>query len=140
MIRVGDSTTHDFVVDQDAMRWFQATSKDFSRIHCDSEFARQRGFKDVIAYGGIMLAHLSHVVGMKLPGPSGTSTKWTISYREPLYVGEPARIGLEITYASKATGMIEGKFRIVSGDRVIATGTTQSIVPVDEIDDGPQVA
>ena len=54
-----------------------------------------------------MLAHLSHVLGMKLPGPTGTSTKWTISYREPLYLGEPARIALEITYASKATGIVE---------------------------------
>jgi len=140
MIRAGDCATHDFVVDQEAMRWFQAMSKDVSRIHCDPEFARERGFKDVIAYGGIMLAHLSHVLGMKLPGPSGTSTKWTIAYREPLYVGEPARITLEVTYASEATGIIEGKFRITSGDRVIATGTTQSKVPLDEIDAGAQVA
>ena len=134
MIRVGDTATHDFVVDVDAMQWFQAMSADTSKIHCNPGFAQERGFSGVIAYGGIMLAHLSHVLGMKLPGPTGTSTKWTISYREPLYLGEAARIALEITYASKATGIVEGKFRIVSGEKTIATGTTQSLVPREQIE------
>ena len=138
MIKAGDTATHDFVIDEAAMRWFQSMSKDTSRIHCDPEFANQRGYKDVIAYGGIMLAHLSHVLGMQLPGPSGTSTKWTITYREALYVNEPARLTLEINYASKATGIVEGKFRIAAGDRIVATGTTQSILPPDEISVGEE--
>jgi 3-hydroxybutyryl-CoA dehydratase len=133
MIRAGESTVHEFVVDEHAMQWFQTLSNDMSRIHCDAAFARERGFKDVIVYGGILLAHLSHVLGMHLPGTNGTSTKWTINYREPLYVGEKARLTLEITYASRATGMVEGKFSIASGERTIATGMTQSIVPADEI-------
>ncbi len=138
MIRIGDTTTHDFVVDRDAMRRFQEMSADRSRIHCDEGFARERGFNGVIAYGGIMLAHLSHVLGMKLPGPSGTSTKWTINYREPLYLDEPARITLEVTHTSRATGLVEGKFRIASGERTIATGTTQSLVPREQIEELPE--
>ena len=136
-IRVGDITTHDFVIDERAMRAFQAMSNDTSRIHCDAAFARARGFKDVIAYGGIMLAHLSHVLGMKLPGPQGTSTKWTVNYREPLYVGEPATLKFELVNVSKATGIVEGKFRIEAGARLIATGTTQSLLPLEEIEDEP---
>ena len=134
-IRRGDRAEHTFVVDDDAMRWFQAMSKDRSRIHCDAEFARSRGYRDVIAYGGIMLAHLSHVLGEKLPGALATSTKWTITYREPLYVAEPANLLLEVTHVSKATGIVECKFRIVSMERLIASGSTQSIVPTDEIDE-----
>ena len=45
MIRVGDTATHDFVVDLDAMQWFQAMSADTSRIHCDPGFAQERGFR-----------------------------------------------------------------------------------------------
>lgn len=134
MVRTGDIAVHDFVVDQNAMKAFQAMSNDMSRIHCDASFARERGFEDVIVYGGIVLAHLSHVLGMQLPGPSGTSTKWTITYHKPLYVGEAATISLEITYVSEATGIVEGKFRVAAGTRVIATGTTQSMVPTEEIE------
>ena len=57
MIRVGDTVVHDFTVDTEAMRWFQAESQDMSRIHCDAGFARERGLEGIIAYGGIMLEH-----------------------------------------------------------------------------------
>jgi len=135
-IRVGDAAAYEFTIDEAAMRWIQSLSKDMSRIHADADFARKRGFKGVIAYGGIMLAHLSYVLGTHLPGRNGTSTKWTINYREPLYLDEPARLVLEITHVSKATGIVESKFRISSEDRTIATGTTQSMVPTEEVEEG----
>ena len=133
-IEMGAKATREFVVDEASMRWFQSVSEDKSLIHCDDEFARERGFKGVIAYGGIMLAHLSHILGTKLPGSRGTSTRWTIVYREPLYVDEPARIEFEIVNVSPGTGLVDGKYRILASERTIATGTTQSIVPVEDIE------
>lgn len=112
---------------------FQKMSGDTSLIHTDREFARSRGFDDVIAYGGIMLAHLSHVLGMQLPGSAATSLRWTIDYRRPLYVGAEAEIDFEVTGVSSATGVVDGKFRIASGAKLIATGSTQSMVPLDQI-------
>ncbi|MGE5563991.1 MAG: MaoC/PaaZ C-terminal domain-containing protein [Bacillota bacterium] len=132
-IRVGDRAEHHFVVEPADMEAFQKMSGDTSLIHTDREFARSRGFDDVIAYGGIMLAHLSHVLGMKIPGAGGTSLRWTIDYRRPLYVGAEADIDFEVTGVSAATGVIDGKFRIVSGGKTIATGSTQSMVPLDQI-------
>lgn len=115
------------------MAAFQKMSGDTSLIHTDREFARSRGFDDVIAYGGIILAQLSHVLGMKIPGSGGTSLRWTIDYRAPLYVGAEADIHFEVTGVSVATGVIDGKFRIVSGGKTIATGSTQSMVPLEQI-------
>ncbi len=132
-IRVGDTASRGFVVDEAAMRWFQAVSEDDSRIHCDAEYARNRGYRDVIAYGGIMLAHLSHILGTALPGSNGTSLAWTIKYHKPLYVGEEAEITLEVVNVSPATGVVEGKFRVMAGDKKVASGTTQSIVPPQDI-------
>lgn len=132
-IAVGDRTEHEFAISADDMRWFAKLSGDTSLIHSDAEFARQRGFADVIVYGGLMLAHLSHVVGMKLPGPTGTSTRWSIDYRRPLYVDEQARIAFEVVGVSPGTGLVDGKFKIRAGDRLIASGTTQSLVPPDAL-------
>ncbi|OYX97763.1 MAG: hypothetical protein B7Y80_18645 [Hyphomicrobium sp. 32-62-53] len=134
-IRVGDNAQHEFTVEVEEMKWFQTVSRDHSRIHTDSDFCRERGFDDVIVYGGIVLAHLSHVLGTKIPGKNGTSTRWTINYRQPLYLGETARIELTVTYISKAAGVVESKFKINAGAKVIATGDTQSILPVEEIDE-----
>ena len=133
-LRLGDKAEHKFVVDAAAMGLFQSLSHDRSRIHCDPDFARSRGYKDVIVYGGIMLAHLSHVLGQMLPGALATSTKWTINYRGPLYVGEEATLNIAVTHVSRATGIVECKFRIASREQPVATGNTQSVVPLDEIE------
>ncbi len=128
-IRPGQSAVHAFTVTGDAMRAFQTLSGDMSKVHTDPEFARARGFKDVIVYGGILLAQLSHVLGMKLPGTEGTSTRWTVDYRVPLYVDEPATLALEIVNTSPATGLVDAKFVIAAAGRTIATGTAQTLAP-----------
>ena len=132
-IRVGDRASRSFVVNAATMRWFQEVAEDTSRIHCDSAFAQARGYRDVVVYGGIMLAHLSHLVGMKIPGPDGTSIGWSVKFHNPLYVDEPAEITLEVANVSAATGVIEGKFSIMAGQKKVATGTTRSVVPRDQI-------
>jgi 3-hydroxybutyryl-CoA dehydratase len=132
-ICVGNVATRKFVVDEAAMSWFREVAEDTSRIHCDAAYAKARGFNGVVVYGGIMLAHLSHLLGMRIPGRNGTSAAWSIKYHGPLYVDEPAEIVLEVTFVSPGTGIVESRFSIAAGERKVATGTAQSIVPLDEI-------
>ncbi len=127
--RAGQSVTHGFTIDAAAMRAFQALSGDMSAVHCDAAFARERGFDDVIVYGGLLLAQLSYVVGMLLPGTSGTSVRWAIEYRGPLYVGEAAVLTLEIVDVSPGTGLVNSRFTIASAARKVATGTAQTLLP-----------
>ena len=96
-------------------------------------FARSRGFERAIVYGGLMLAQLSFVLGSRIPGDHGVSTRWTIDYRRALYVGEAAVLRLEVTDVSPATGIIETKFSIRASERLIATGKTQSLVPAEDL-------
>jgi acyl dehydratase len=132
-IRVGDIAARKFVVDAATMSWFQQVAEDTSRIHCDHVYAQARGYADVVVYGGILIAHLSHLLGMKIPGSNGTSIGWSIKFHNPLYVGEEAEITLEVASLSAATGVVESKFSIMAGEKKVATGTTQSIVPLEEI-------
>lgn len=128
-LRAGQSVTRSFTIDAAAMCAFQALSGDMSAVHCDAAFARARGFDDVIVYGGLMLAQLSHVLGMQLPGTSSTSMRWTIDYRGPLYVGEAATLTLEIVDVSPGTGLVNSRFTIATAARKVATGTAQSLLP-----------
>jgi len=132
-IAVGDVVEHRFVVETEQMAAFQALSNDYSRIHTDDEYAHSRGFKGAIVYGGIMMAHLSYVLGSKIPGSLGTSGRWQVDYRAPLYVGDSAVLRLEVTYVSKPMGVIQAKFTIRAREGLVATGTVQSFVPETEI-------
>jgi 3-hydroxybutyryl-CoA dehydratase len=132
-LAVGDTVEHAFVIDDAAMRTFSALSGDSSAVHVDDVFARSRGFEGAIVYGGLMLAQLSFVLGSRIPGDHGVSTRWSIDYRRALYVGQQAVLRLEITDISPATGIVETKFTISAGGRVIATGKTQSLVPLEDL-------
>src|SRR5437868_756197 len=119
-IRVGDVAKRQFVVDRSTMAWFREVAQDTSRIHCDADYARSRGFAGVLVYGGIMLAHLSHLLGAQIPGRNGTSVEWSIKYQAPLYIDEPAEIVLEVTFVSPGTGVVQSRFAIMAGDRKVA--------------------
>ncbi|MDO9337770.1 MAG: MaoC/PaaZ C-terminal domain-containing protein [Caulobacter sp.] len=126
---VGAVHEHPFVIDQAAMEAFATLSGDRSAIHTDEAYARAAGYRGVIVYGGLMLAQLSHVVGNHLPGSKGVSMHWSIDYRQPLFVDEPAVLRLEVVHVSEPARVLSGKFTIQTADRTIATGKTQSLVP-----------
>jgi acyl dehydratase len=122
----GDRAVRRFVVTARDMELFQELSGDRSRIHVDPEYARARGYRDRIVYGGIMLAQLSRLLGSDIPGDLGVSAHWSIDYRSALYVGEAAELALEVQHVSPATGLLQGAYVIRTEDRVIATGKVQS--------------
>jgi len=125
---------HAFVVSEADMAAFISLSGDRSKIHTDSDYARRRGYPNVIVYGGIILAKLSYILGSMIPGDRGVSVRWTIDYRKALHVGEAAAIELTVTGTSPSTGLVEAKFAVRVGGRVIATGRTQSVVPREELE------
>lgn len=127
-IAAGDVSQHDFTIDAAAMAMFATLSGDHSPIHTDAAYAASRGYEGVIVYGGLMLAQLSHMVGMKLPGGDAVSVRWTIDYRSPLYVDEPATFRMEVANVSASTGLIDLRFTITKGERVVATGKAQSMM------------
>ena len=115
------------------MRLFERLSGDRSSVHTDDDFARSCGYEGPIVYGGIMTAKLSYMLGTLLPGDRGTSLRWQIDYRKPLSVGEPATIRLEVAGVSRSTRVVDGKFEIRTGEKLVATGKTQSIVPESDL-------
>lgn len=140
MVSPGDEIECVFSFSAEDMRAFRTLSGDDSLVHCDPVFARERGMRDVIVYGGLLTTRLSEMVGTRLPGRRGISTAWSIVFRSPLYVDEVAVLRLEVVNVSMATGLVDGRFRITAADRVIATGTAQSLLPPGELaveaDDG----
>jgi acyl dehydratase len=132
-LAVGDEARRAFHIDDAAMAAFQALSGDVSLIHTDPDYARSRGFDGVIAYGGLFLAHLSHTVGMLIPGVRGLSTRWSINYRRPMYPGQSGEIILTVVNVSAATGLVDCRFRIESGGKTVATGETQSLLPPEDL-------
>ena len=127
-LRIGTEVRVPFSVSTADMESFAQLSGDRSRIHMDADFARSRGFDDVIVYGALTVSRLSHLVGMRLPGDLGLATDWKIDFNRPLYVDEDALFSATLTHLSEATHTVRLKFRVTVGELVIATGTAGSLL------------
>ena len=118
------TVSHHFTVTEQDMTAFANISGDMNPLHCEPAFAERRGFHGVVVYGGLLIAQLSRLVGMELPGRDAIWSSLDIQFRNPLYVGEAASLEAQITHLSHATHTIQVKFRIMAKSRLVARGET----------------
>lgn len=95
-----------FTITEDDMRRFAELSGDHNPIHLDDEFARRKGFRGAVVYGGLLVAKLSQLIGMQLPGRDALWKRIDLQFRKPLYVGQPAEVCACIDVLSDAARFI----------------------------------
>ena len=105
------------------MQSFVEISGDVNPMHTDVNFATSRGFDGVLVYGGILIAQISRMVGMHLPGHDALSRGLNIHYVRPLLVGQQAELEARVAHISEATSSIELKFKITSQGKTLAKGS-----------------
>lgn len=125
-LAVGQSVSATFSISAQDLETFAELSGDRSRIHFDRAFARANGFAGPVVHGALVVAKLSFLVGMRLPGDLGLATSWRLNFHSPLYVGETAAIEGTLSHKSEATHTVKLKVRVESGDRLIADGTAEA--------------
>ena len=107
---------------------FATLSGDFNPLHIDDAFARDRGFKGVVVYGALLVAKISQLIGMQLPGRNSVWASVSLDFRKPLYVGQPAQVVGVVNMVSDSTGMAELMITVRAANKVLAKGTAQVIV------------
>ena len=105
------------------MQLFMEISGDMSPVHTDVNYAKSRGFDGVVVYGGILVAQISRMVGMYLPGRDALWSSLNIHFARPLLVGQTAELEARVEHISEATSSIELKFKITSQGKTLAKGS-----------------
>ena len=105
------------------MQSFMEISGDVNPMHTDVNFATSRGFDGVLVYGGILIAQISRMVGMHLPGRDALWSSLNIHFARPLLVGQTAELEARVEHISEATSSIELKFKITSQGKTLAKGS-----------------
>ena len=118
----------DFVVSADDMQQFAALSGDYNPLHMNADFARRKGFEREVVYGGLLVAKLSQLIGMQLPGRDSVWTGLSLQFRKPLYVGQPARAEAVVARLSAVTGMVVLKIALYSGETLLASGEAEVLL------------
>lgn len=107
---------------------FARLSEDSNPLHADDEYARELGFESRVVFGALLVAKISALIGVHLPGPGSVWAGLTVDFRNPLYVNEEAVLTGKIEHKSDAARMLTLKIRIVSGHRLIATGKAETVL------------
>jgi 3-hydroxybutyryl-CoA dehydratase len=120
---IGATAEFGFAVSHADQLAFAEISGDFNPLHLDAEFAKAKGMQDAVVYGALIVAKISRVIGMQLPGSQGIWSALKIDFRGPLYVGQTAHLSAEVGHYSEATRSLTVKIRVNCGDRLLATAT-----------------
>jgi acyl dehydratase len=108
---------------------FTALSGDVSPVHVDDAYARSKGFPGRIAHGLLIGAHVSALVGTRLPGQHGILQSCELEFRAPLVPPERIEITGEVTGISAGTGQVALKISVRnSAGKLLATGKVKSIL------------
>jgi 3-hydroxybutyryl-CoA dehydratase len=110
------------------METFAKLSGDYNPLHLDAEYSRSLGFSDCVVYGGLLVAQVSQLIGMRLPGRGAVWINMDITFRNPLLVGNIADLTAQIDDLSDATRLIEVRFQIRTKKLRIATGSAKVMV------------
>jgi 3-hydroxybutyryl-CoA dehydratase len=124
----GQSATVDFTVTDADMRNFADISGDRNPLHVDDTFARSKGFDGAVVYGALLVAKISQLIGMKLPGRDSVWTNLSVEFRKPLFVNQPAQVEGVIANLSASTGMIELKLTVRTEGKLLAKGRAEILI------------
>jgi acyl dehydratase len=124
----GATASVDFVVSAEELDQFAALSGDYNPLHVDAEFARSKGFEGAVVHGALLVAKISQLIGMHLPGRDSVWTGLALQFRKPLYVGRPARVEAIVEQLSPATGMVLLKLKLRAGDTLLAKGEAEVLL------------
>ncbi len=113
---------------------FAALSGDHSPLHCEAEFARQRGFEGPVVHGALLAALVSQLVGVGLPGPNAILERCDLAFRAPCYAPCDIELTARVRQISEAVASLVIDVAIVdSTGRLLLTGRTwHRIFPTEQ--------
>ncbi|MDR0682128.1 MAG: MaoC family dehydratase N-terminal domain-containing protein [Dysgonamonadaceae bacterium] len=93
-----------FIITKSMHDSFAKITGDISPVHLSAEYAKGKGFKDVLVYGMLTASFYSTLVGVFLPGKYGIFQKCEASFNKPVYIGDTLSVSgtiSDIHYALK---------------------------------------
>lgn len=86
-----------FNITEEKMRQFYSISGDNNPLHTDLNYARSKGYNEVLVYGLLTTSALSTLAGVYLPGKYSLIHSIEINYAKPVFVSSsPLRVKGEV--------------------------------------------
>jgi acyl dehydratase len=127
-LQEGQRATVDFIVTPAQMQAFAELSGDFNPLHTDDSFARGKKFDGAVVYGALLIAKVSQLIGMRLPGRDSVWASIAMDFRKPLFVDQPAQVEGTVAEVSTSTGMVVLTLVVRANGKTLAKGRAEVIL------------
>lgn len=124
----GQSVVVELSFDDAQMQKFAELSGDFNPLHTDDAFARSKGFRGRVVYGALLVAKISELIGMRLPGKDSVWSTLTLDFLQPVYVDQAVQLEAVVARASAGTGLVELKLTLRRDGRKLSGGRAEVIL------------
>ncbi len=119
-ITVGTKASFTEEITEQKLSLFLSLTGDNNPLHCDSEHAKQKGYKDRVVYGMLAASLYSTLAGVYLPGKHCLLQEVSTKFRKPVFVGDTLTVSGIVSHVSEAVGRItiKAETRNQNGEKV----------------------
>lgn len=117
---VGEVRERTFQVNHEALLRFIVASGDSHPLHTNADFARSRGYRDVLVHGMCITALCSAFVAEEFVGSHGLLVSMSVDFRLPVFCDEPLTWRAEVLRVDAVAETVEIKWT-ASNDQKVAT-------------------
>jgi len=104
---------------------FIALSGDAAPLHTHREFAQKAGYSGPVVHGALLIAYVSRLVGMEIPGRFSILERVDLAFRHPCYAPCDIQIVGKVRQISEAVSSVILDIHVEdSTGKAIATGKT----------------
>ena len=130
-IDIGLTKEFQITITESMVNNFANISGDFSPIHIDEEYAKSTIFQKRIVHG-MLLAFLSRMQGMYLPGKHALYFSQNLEFRNPCFINDKIKISRIVVDKSESTKIIKIESKITNqNDKLLLHGIGKVIVRND---------
>lgn len=128
----GEKRTGSFIVSRDQLAHFVEGSEDRHPLHTSPEHAGDRGHKDVVVHGMLVVSRSSAFIAREFVGSHGLLVAMTCDFRQPVYCDEEMVWTGEVSGVSEKAGTVELEWRVTNkAGGIIQLGTACVWLPRD---------
>jgi 3-hydroxybutyryl-CoA dehydratase len=109
----GDEYSFEEVLTYEKITEFSRLTGDYSPIHIDSQFARDRGFQGRVVHGFLLASFFSSMVGMYFPGKDALILAVNLKFRAPAYINDRIKIIAKVEQLTLSVKVVTLKVTIL---------------------------
>jgi acyl dehydratase len=110
-------------VSKDVYEKFTSLSGDIHPLHTDEQFAKSKGFKDIVVQGNLLNCFISYIIGMHLQLESVMIINQSINFRKPIFIGDYLTFQLATKDKLDFLPGVELSFKCLRNTENVASGT-----------------